>query len=227
MSYGGSSRTRSNGARRRARGQEIAADDSTRILRRRSARDRLSPSARRFATAPLRGRVAVRRTSRAARRATRPRARARRCRQSRRAPARRPRTAPSTLNSVSRRLSDVGPDVAALRRDEPPAFQSSGDDAHRRYPTPTRPNRSAQLLRQVLDERACARSESSHATASRRASSISAWSRSRSPDAQRRQSRLPRAEEIAGAAQLEVALGNHEPVGRLDERVEPGPAAPR
>ena len=46
-------------------------------------------------------------------------------------------------------------------------------------------------------------------------------------DAQRRQARLPRAEEIARPAQREVALGNHEAVGRLDERVEARPRRPR
>ena len=50
------------------------------------------------------------------------------------------------------------------------------------HPTPTRPNRVRPVGREVLAPAAARRvSASSHATASRRASSISAWSRSRSP----------------------------------------------
>ena len=62
---------------------------------------------------------------------------------------------------------------------------------------------------------------SSQATASRRASSISAWSRSRSPTRSvgRPDWRVPK--KSPGPRSCQIALGDHEAVGRLDERVEP------
>ena len=62
--------------------------------------------------------------------------------------------------------------------------------------------------------------------ASRRASSIAVVAQ-QVADAQRRHAGLPRAEEVAGPAQREVALGDDEAVGRLGQRLEPLAAAAR
>ena len=144
------------------------------------------------------------------------------------------RVGPSTLNSVSRSPSDVGrtaaPGGADSRRPlQRPAMMRIRIPIRKLpdQPTPTRPKRVGPVRREVLDERL------------RRAAVVEPRDgfaprvfhqrviAQQIADAQRRQAGLPRAEEIAGPAQRQIALGDHEAVGRLDERVEPRPRPPR
>ncbi len=87
-------------------------------------------------------------------------------------------------------------------------------------PTPTRPNLVAQFAVRYSINGCAPPPVSSQATASRRASSISAWSRTRSPTRSVGRPGLPRAEEVARTAQRQVAFGDHEAVSRLDQRLE-------
>ena len=133
------------------------------------------------------------------------------------------RVGPSTLNSVSRRPSDVGRTSASRRRlraaglssrpammrtavlpDARPGRSASAQFADRYSTSGRAPRRCVEpgdgLAPRVFHQRVVAQQVA---------------------DAQRRQPGLPRAEEVARAAQREIALGDDEAVGRLDERVEP------
>ena len=138
-------------------------------------------------------------------------------------------------------LQPVGgrPQPRPRRRRQAPPLVAAGDHAHRHHPgarpsgrassrlpdrrqaeaigpAPPGLRRRAALLRRLALERR--RREPP------RACSMIARSRSRSPDRSVGMPGLPRAEEVAGPAQLEVALGDDEPVRRLDQRLA---AAPR
>ena len=147
---------------RRARTQKIAADDSTRILSigwgcaSHRPRRGCSPTARWCAAGSCSTNVTCARAARPA-----PRSRARRCPQMRRARRAPTTNRPSTLNSVSRRRSDVGrtarPVGAASRRPfSRPAMMRIGVIRRRRGRT-ARPS----CCERYSDERGRARFESS------------------------------------------------------------------
>ena len=89
------------------------------------------------------------------------------------------------------------------------------------HPTPTNPNRCSQLDRTS----AVSVSDSSHVVerGDRLAPRLlhQLMIAQEVADAERRHAGLARAEEIARAALLEIALGDHEPVGGVGQRLEP------
>ncbi len=124
----------------------------------------------------------------------------------------------STLNRVSRSRSDVGRSPSHDGDGDPPSLQPPGDDPH--YPTWMRPNCSSQRSRTnvmqgrretALDQQARFAVGLLHDVAV--AHQIAG--------AELRQTRLPRAEEVAGTAQLEVAFGDDEAVVGLGHRAQP------
>ena len=121
------------------------------------------------------------------------------------------------------------PHGRARRRRQPHALETASNDSQSpvpqipnspNHPTPTSPKRVGPVRREVLDQRLRGATgvEPRDGFAARVlhqrviAQQIA--------DAQGRQSGLSRPEEIARAAQRQIALGNHESIGRLDEGIE-------
>ena len=127
------------------------------------------------------------------------------------------------LNSVSRRRSEVGrsPGHAGAARRRPfsvPAITRRPGPRH--HPTSTRPKRSPQARRMpssTLADRP-AREPALRRVACLHHQRVVA---AQVPEPQRRHARLPRAGQVAEAAQLEVLLRDHEPVGRLGHHLQP------
>ena len=90
-----------------------------------------------------------------------------------------------------------------------------------RYPTPTRPNRCSQLARYKRRQRLGLAPVVERGDRLAPGLLHQLMIAQQIADAQRRHARLPRAEEIAGTAQREVALGDDEAVGRVGQRLEP------
>ncbi len=133
-----------------------------------------------------------------------------------------PSTGPIRLKAVSRTKSEVGrvavPRGASKRRPlSSPAMIRIGGLRRarwgRRRRAALRPRRARGRLRRAALRRA-------------RAPARAGRGRAQPREAELPEAGLTRAEELALAAQLEVALGELEAVSRLDERLEPG-AGPR
>ena len=144
------------------------------------------------------------------------------------------------LNSVSRSWSEVGRSPVPVGRLEPPSLQCSGDDPQRWIraigdpvtglrESPHQPDlyQAEALSPQVAAQSSQPRRRSAGAGVEpcrrpRRAPAPSARGRARrSPTRSVGSAGLPRAEEIARPAQLEVLLRDHESVGRLRHHLQP------